>query len=62
MKRTIVVGVTLLLVACTSADGPDRNGPPQVRSEAECLVAVDSAKCRIENALAGGPPINLAQE
>lgn len=63
MTRWIVTaGLLLLLSGCAGFDLEGRNTTPQLHSENECLVAVNSSQCRIENALAGGYPINFAQE
>jgi hypothetical protein len=52
----------MLLGACANVSLQGRQTQPQVHTESECLVAADSSKCRLENALAGGPPISLAQD
>jgi len=63
MTRLIALGgVLMLLGGCADGSLQGRQTQPQVHNESECLVAADSAKCRMENALAGGPPISLAQD
>ena len=62
MTRWMVIGGVLLLGACAGNGLEGRQTQPQVHSESACFVAVNSSQCRIENALAGGPPINFAQD
>jgi len=62
MRALLGILSCLALAAC--AQGPDATQmtKAQEHAESECLVAVDSAKCKFENDLAGGYPVNLAQE
>jgi uncharacterized lipoprotein YmbA len=60
--RWIVIAGTLLLAGCAAGDLEVRQTEPQLHTENECLIAANSSRCRIENALAGGAPMNFAQE
>lgn len=60
--RYLLIAATLLLGGCEQGALEGRQTKPQLHGENECLVAVNTAQCRIENALAGGYPMNFAQE
>lgn len=54
---TALILGSLLLAGCASSGS--RLYAVQERTESECLVATDEAKCRISHDLSGGYPLNL---
>ena len=60
--RWILIAVALLLTGCAVGDLEGRQTKPQLHTENECLIAPERSQCRIENTLAGGAPMNFAQE
>lgn len=62
MTRWVLIPGLLLLGGCTGLALDGRETKPQLHSETECMQAVNTSQCRIENALAGGAPMNFAQD